>query len=31
MRVAAIQMNSGADVLANLKVADELLRDGSPA
>jgi predicted amidohydrolase len=29
MRVAAIQMNSGADVLANLKVADELLGEAA--
>jgi predicted amidohydrolase len=29
MRVAAIQMNSGADVDANLKLADRLLADAA--
>ena len=29
MRVAAIQMNSGADVAANLQLADKLLRDAA--
>jgi nitrilase len=29
MRVAAIQMNSGSDVAANLELADKLLRDAA--
>ena len=29
MRVAAIQMNSGADVAANLQLADRLLADAA--